>query len=362
MLEKKRILALTRYDQCAASTRQRFLQFAPALAEAGFDLRISSLFDDNDFKAVNLNRRGSALKLAGLYWHRLRTMLRRDKTDLLWIQYESFPFLPAAFERAAFFPGVPIVVDYDDAYFHRYDRHRSRLVRVALGGKLRPLISGADEIVAGNAYLANYARQWNKQVTIIPTVVDTDVYRPRLSSKHQPVTIGWIGSPTTWRAYVRPQLGLLRQICEQGQARFLVVGAGEVPAADRFHGMELRPWREANEVDDIQDMDIGIMPLPDDAWARGKCGYKLIQYMAGGLPTVASPVGVNADIVLAGQTGFLAKTADDWHRHIMRLVVDPPLRRRLGSAGRARAMRFYSLAAHAPALVDVMQRLLVRSR
>jgi glycosyltransferase involved in cell wall biosynthesis len=355
----KRILALTRYDQVTASTRQRFLQYGPALARAGFELRIDSLLAAGDLGASAPKRRATPLELTKSYIDRMATLLGRSNANLLWVQYESFPFLPGFFERAAFRAGVPVVIDYDDAFFHRYDRHRSGVVRRILGAKMRPLIRGAAEIVAGNAYLADYARQWNRRVTIVPTVVDTELYRP-CAKNRQALTIGWMGSPTTWHAYVRPYLGLLRQVCEETNTRFLAVGAGMVPGAEVFPGMELRSWDVAREVADIQAMDIGIMPLPDDPWARGKCGYKLIQYMACGLPTVASKVGVNADIVQPGKTGFLVDTREAWLDALTQLIKDQRLRASMGSAGRARVEGQYSLASQAPALIEVMRRAVAR--
>ena len=351
-----RILAFTRYDRQAASTRQRFMQFSPALAEAGFDLHCSPLFDGDSMESIDTGRTATPLRLPRPYFNRLRAIFGGPRPDLLWVQYELFPYLPGLFERIASAAAVPVVIDFDDAYFHRYDRHPNRLVRALLAHKMRPLIRGAAEIVAGNAYLADYAKRWNDRVTIVPTVVDTSRYRPAPAAGRSQVTVGWIGSPTTWRAYVRPQLPLLRRVCEESGARFLAVGAGDSAGADLFPGMELRQWEEAREIPDIHDMDIGIMPLPDDPWARGKCGYKLIQYMACSLPTVASSAGVNSEIVLAGKSGFLADSDEEWRRALLRLIGDDQLRRQMGSEGRDRVVAHYSLAAQAPRLVEVMRR------
>ncbi|QIK95831.1 glycosyltransferase family 4 protein [Sphingomonas sp. HDW15A] len=214
------------------------------------------------------------------------------------------------------------------------------------------MIAGAAAVTAGNAYLADYARRWNANVHIIPTTVDTDAYAPVASRPAGPPVIGWIGSPSTW-AYVRPYLPLLADLCAGGRAQFLAVGAGRDAEADRFEGMEARDWAEHREVADVQAMDIGIMPLPDEPWARGKCGYKLIQYMACGLPAVASPVGVNVQIVKVGQTGFLANSNSDWRSALQHLIDTPGDRARLGAAGRARAIADYSLASWAPRVVDL---------
>lgn len=352
-----RILVLTKYGFEAASTRQRFVQYQPALTEAGFELAYAPLFDDVHVRRIVRGRRADWAQTVLAYARRLTRV--RDGRDyhLIWVHCELFPYLPGILERLISLTNVPLVLDYDDAIFHNYDLHRNALVRRLLGRKMRPLISRAAAVVAGNDYLASYARQWNDCVTIVPTVVDTKAYVPAKRESERQITIGWIGSPSTWTAYVRPYLSLLRKTCSETGARFLVVGAGDLAARDRFEGMEQRAWSEAREIADVQEMDIGIMPLPDDAWARGKCGYKLIQYMACGLPVVASPVGVNCDIVSDGDNGFLVNSPEAWSEALVGLLRDPFLRAALGDAGRVRAVRDYSLASQAPRLVDLFNSL-----
>jgi glycosyltransferase involved in cell wall biosynthesis len=191
---------------------------------------------------------------------------------------------------------------------------------------------------------------------IIPTVVDTDVYRPREvpRSPGEPLVIGWIGSPTTWR-YLRPLLPLLQELVREHGVRVRVVGAGPKAQADRFPGLDLVEWTESAEVADVQAMDVGIMPVPDETWALGKSGYKLIQYMGCGLPVVASPVGANAEIVRHGETGFQAETIEQWGTFLRQLLDDANLRLRMGSAGRKRAEEEYSLKVHAPRLIDLFK-------
>jgi glycosyltransferase involved in cell wall biosynthesis len=167
------------------------------------------------------------------------------------------------------------------------------------------------------------------------------------------VTIGWIGSPSTW-PNVLPLLPLLTELARSHGVRVRVVGAGQAAARDRFDGLDLVDWSEAGEVGDVQAMDIGIMPLADQPFERGKSGYKLVQYLACGLPVVASPVGVNCEIVRE-DVGFLATTEDEWRAALTTLIADAELRRRLGSAGRAKAESAYSLASQTPRLVEVLR-------
>jgi glycosyltransferase involved in cell wall biosynthesis len=271
----------------------------------------------------------------------------------LWVYAELFPWLPAGFERLAFRSSKPLLYDFDDAFFHPYDDHPRRAARRLLGGKLVPLIEGAAAVCAGNDYLRDYAARFNESVTILPTVVNIDDYRPAGDRPDRPLTIGWIGSPSTWR-FVQPLLPLLAGLAREHRIRFVAVGAGAAAEADKFDGLTFTPWSEAGEIAAVQAMDIGIMPLPDEPWARGKSGYKLIQYMACGLPVVASPVGVNATIVDEGVTGLLASGPEEWRGALERLIDDAELRRAMGAKGRARAVEAYSLQAHAPRLVDIM--------
>lgn len=342
-----KLLALTKYGPEAASTRQRFLQYAPSLQQAGFELDIAPLLGDDHVRRIAKGRGADPFSVMRAYAARRRTLTKLAEHECIgWIHCETFPYAPAFVERWAACSAVPYVFDYDDAIFHMYDRNP------LLRDKLEPLIAGAAAVTAGNAYLADYAGRWNVNVHVVPTTVDTDAYVPAVPRHVGPPVIGWIGSPSTW-AYVRPYLPLLADLCTGSRARFLAVGAGRAAEADRFDGMETREWAEHREIADVQAMDIGLMPLPDEPWARGKCGYKLIQYMACGLPTIASPVGVNANIVIDGKTGFLASSPCDWRTTLQHFIDTPADRTRLGTAGRARAVAHYSLVTWAPRIVDL---------
>jgi glycosyltransferase involved in cell wall biosynthesis len=190
-----------------------------------------------------------------------------------------------------------------------YDRSRSRVVRRLLGSKLRPIIAGSAAVTAGNQYLADYAGRWNGRVMVVPTVVDTDALQPAPPREPKAPVIGWMGSPSTW-PYVRPILPLLRELVGARRAKVLVVGAGHAAKGDIGGGIEYRDWAEEREFADLQEMDIGIMPVPDLPWERGKSGYKLVQYMAVGIPSIASPVGVNSAMLDGGTAGILASSEE----------------------------------------------------
>jgi glycosyltransferase involved in cell wall biosynthesis len=212
-------------------------------------------------------------------------------------------------------------------------------------------------VIAGNRYLAARARQAGAaRIEIIPTVVDEQRYAAASPADAQPPVIGWVGSPAT-EHYMLDIRQVLEQVCAAHHARLLLVGA-RTETAGQFDGItpEVVPWSEASEAAMIARMDIGIMPLLDSPWERGKCGYKIIQYMACGLPVVASPVGANVDIVRHGENGFLAADDAAWRDALERLIASPSMRARMGHAGRARVEAEYSLVAQVPRLADILRR------
>lgn len=348
-----KILALVKYGERAASTRQRLLQFKTYLGDRGIDFTYSPLLGDDYVRTLATSEKFSWLRIAGSYLRRAWMLISFRNYDVLWIHYELFPYLGGFAERLAFVAGKPVVYDFDDATFHQYNHHTSPLVRHLLARKLEPLLRQVSACSCGNAYLKAYAVQYCSRSTIIPTVVDTTVFVPKLHSQPSSgkVVIGWIGSPTTW-TYVVSLVPVLRQLVDEMDVVIRIVGAGANAAG--IAEFEFVEWSEETEVSELQKMDIGIMPLPDEPWARGKCGYKLIQYMACGLPVVASPVGVNTEIVIHGENGFLATNDEEWRDSLVRLSTDPELCRAMGAAGRAKIEAEFSLKVHAPRLVELL--------
>ena len=354
-----RIAAFLKYGPAAASSRQRLLQYIPFLQDAGMVVQYQCLLSDDYVRSLATGRAPLRTKIIASYLTRMRQLLMQRDFDVLWIYAELFPYLPRQFEQLAFQAGKPIVYDFDDAFFHQYDRHPNRLIRRVLAGKLEPLLRGAAACTCANDYLHDYAAAYCKNSLLLPTVVDTDLYKPSVpptTGVSRPLCIGWIGSPTTW-AYVRPIVSVLSDLAVEYGLEVRVVGAGAAAVSDVFPGLRLVEWSEQTEIAEVQRMDIGIMPIPDEPWKRGKSGYKLIQYMACGLPVVASPAGANREIVVEEETGLFATDSDDWRKALERLIADESLRMTLGAAGRSRAERHYSTKVHAPRLVALLKSL-----
>ncbi|MCX5815295.1 MAG: glycosyltransferase family 4 protein [Proteobacteria bacterium] len=347
-----RVLFLTRYARLAASSRLRVYQYLPYLMESGFEVTVVPLFG-NDYVSGLYSGNISTVAVFKAYIDRLRFILKVRYFDLVWVEYEMLPWLPDWIELSLLPGGAPLVVDYDDAIFNRYDQHRLALVRRVLGKKIDVVMCRAALVIVGNDYLGAHARQAGaKRVELLPTVVDGTRYAVIEKNDALPVTIGWIGSPTTAQ-YLKLVAPALRTMIASYNARLVAIGANPSQLQDLT--IEIRRWSEDTEAAEIQQFDIGIMPLPDNLWERGKCGYKLIQYMASGKPVVASPVGVNNVIVRRGVNGFLANTDSEWYNSLRLLCEDAALRKRMGDAGRSRMERDYSLQVAAPRLAELLR-------
>jgi len=349
-----KILLLTRYGRLGASSRMRSLQFLPWFEQASMKCTVAPLVDDTQLQVLYQKGSYHLLDMFQAYCRRIHAMVQRHRFDLVWIEKEALPWFPAWVE-GFLLRGVPYVLDYDDAIFHNYDQHFSVSVRRFLGRRIDRLMAGACLVIAGNAYLAKRARDAGAPwVEIVPTVIDLDRYavEPVSVPSSEQLRIVWIGSPSTVQ-----YLSLLREalavISEKFSFRLRVIGWGaiDLPGVD----VEFVPWTEATEVSLIKACDIGVMPLPDSPWERGKCGYKLIQYMACGLPVVASPVGVNGEIVRVGENGFLANTAREWVDALGRLLTDAALRQQMGRMGRKRVEEVYCVQQVAPRLAALLR-------
>ena len=354
-----KLSVLSRYGRLGASSRLRMIQFAPALEAANIEPVFQPLFDNRYLKGL-YGGEGRLRPVVGAYVRRFNQLRQAHDADAIWLEKEAMPWAPAALEGALFPKGVPFVSDYDDALFHRYDRHGSAFVRQLLGKKIDRVMAASSLVMAGNGYLADRARAAGaRRVEIVPTVVDVDRYRVRSTPKSDAApVIGWIGSPSTWRDYLEPMLPMLLDVASHSGTRIKIIGAGV--SADIHPLVDVMPWSEENEVEQIQSMDIGIMPLDDSPWARGKCGYKLIQYMACGLPVVASPVGVNSDIVDNGENGLLARTEGEWRDALTTLIIDRDLRQRMGAVGRKKVEQYYSLQIWGGRIAEIFRSVAIR--
>lgn len=350
----------TRYARQGASSRVRFYAYQSRFAEAGIDCRFYPLLDDQYLLDLYARKPIGSIGLAGNFLRRAADLTALWKVDAVWIEAELFPFLPSMAERAIAAAGVPMIVDYDDAIFHKYDANASSLIRHFLGRKIDVVMSRAASVTAGNAYLASRAHAAGaKRVIDIPTPVtlEPEYTKPTpRAGNDRPIRIGWIGTPVTakYLATVREPLAF---VAAQRQIEIVVIGASTSP----LDGLPVSymPWSESTQQNLLSNLDIGIMPIDDTPWSRGKCAYKLLQYMSAGKPVIGSPVGMNCNVIVEGGNGFLPQTTEAWIEALLHLIDDPDLRLRMGAAGRRIVASGYTYDVIAPRLIELFKGLRV---
>jgi len=277
-MTKIKILLLSRYENLGASSRYRSYQYIPYLRKEGIEITEAPLFDNDYIRDLYNGRKKNLLKVLKTYVRRIINLYHVRDFDLIWIEKEALPWLPAWIEHKLGLAKATYIVDYDDAIFHRYDQHHFKLIRWILGKKIDRIMQYAALVLVGNKYLLERVKKAGaKRVEVLPTVIDLGKYPNNSFNNNDIFTIGWIGS-------------------------------------------EYVSWSEETEIKEIQKFDVGIMPLLDNGWERGKCGFKLIQYMACGLPVVGSPVGVNAKIIKHGINGYQAKNTNEWIWALQKLL------------------------------------------
>lgn len=342
MPSRLNVLFLTKYDQSGASSRYRTYQYLPFLN--CINCTVSPLLRKQYLEKSYANEHVfNASEIVKSFFRRLNSLFYASNYDLLIIEYEIFPYFPPVFEKWLTWKNIPYIVDYDDALFHQYDHHKNFLVRYMLKNKISKVMKFSSQVIVGNSYLANYAKKSGAQKIItIPTVVNLKNYALSQSyCKKKKFTIVWIGSPST-SPYLLEVLPALQALKQRHDYCLRLIGAGKIdlPEID----VEWLSWQQDKEVEYLSQCHVGIMPLPDTPWTRGKCGFKLIQYMACRLPVVASPVGINQRIV-KGNNGYLASEPEEWLVAFEQLIKNPIKGVLKGEQGRLYVEQLYSLQA-----------------
>ncbi len=319
-----KVLFLTRTGPLGPSSRYRVYQLLPHLT--GIQAEVSPATGNSPLAI----------------WQRRRADLDRvGEFDAVFVQKGVFPGLSSVFE-SRFATKKPIIFDFDDAIWLPR-RGGSRLMQAIHRERtVQDVLCCAATVIAGNDFLAEYASRFNRNVTVVPTSVDTAAY-PSGSG----VTVGWIGSRTTL-PYLKP----LAPVFARLGIKLRVIAAGD-PLALGFP-VDFRPWRLETELAELTQVGIGIAPLADGLWERGKCGLKLLQYMACGIPVVASPVGVHNQIVQHGINGYFATEPVEWESYLRELIANPALREQLGAAGRALIQQRYDIRQAAECVASVL--------
>ena len=340
----------------APSQRFRIEQWAPCLAESGISVSFHP-FADEALSSL-LQRRGRTLRkfLLTLSAFRRRALLTATLPSgrLVFLHRAACLAGPPVVERWLKRRGHRVVYDFDDAIYLLHSAAANRALSwLKQPGKTATICRLSDHLVVGNSYLAAWAKAHNDAVTVVPTSIDTDAYSVRPTKPAgSPVVVGWTGSSTS-QTYLEAFAPMVRQLLAGNDVQLRVISSRE-PA---MPGIEYswRPWSPESEVRELAEFDVGIMPMPDEEWALGKCALKALQYMAMGIATVASPVGANKDVITHGVNGLLASTEADWLECIGSLAASPDLRARLGVAARRTVEERFSMRRSASALASVIR-------
>lgn len=351
-----RILFITPYPSEGASNRYRVEQYLPYLREENIIYCVSP-FVSSEFYGV-IYKDGHILKkvyyFLGAFLKRTLDIIKLYKYDIVFIHREACPFGPPLFEWLIYRLGKPIIFDFDDAIFlENFNPANSFYRFLKFPSKIKHIIGMSKAVIAANGFLKEYAEKFNKNVCVIPTCVDTEKFIT-LEKNNSPLVIGWIGSPTT-APYLRIIYGVMQKLSRKYDFIFKIVGAGkdiDIPGVK----IENRAWNLKKEIEDFQSLDIGIYPMPDNSWTRGKAGFKAIQYMSIGVPVVASPVGIVRKIIENDTNGFLADSEEEWIEKISRLIEDVELRKKTGLNGRKTVEENFSVKANVRKYLEIIKK------
>lgn len=352
---KQKVLFLVPYPTEGASARLRVEQFLPFLDKAGIRYSLRPFFTPEFYRI--LYKKGNTIKKIAFFLfcacRRFIDIIKAPLYDTIFIHREVFPLGPPILEAILFLFGKRVIFDFDDAIYLPPEGSKGIIALLKCPWKTDYIIRRSSIVIAGNELLRQHALPLNKNVEVIPTCIDTDRYvRNARKDKKGEVVIGWVGSHTT-QVFLKDIEGVLLELLSvYPQLKIHIIGAQEdLIIHDR---VIIKSWSLEEEKADIMAFDIGIMPLPDTDWTRGKCAFKAILYMSFEIPVVVSAVGVNRDIIKDGVNGFLAYDGAEWKEKLGRLISDKALRDFIGVAGRSTAVKDFSLEANSEVFVDII--------
>ncbi|MFH1005267.1 MAG: glycosyltransferase family 4 protein [Bacteroidota bacterium] len=343
---KKILFIATHRLNRSPGQRFRFEQYFHFLHQNGYECHLSYLLHEKEDRIFYSkgNHYKKVMIIAKCFLRRMKDISKAKKYDIIFIQREAFMTGSVYFEKQFDKLGKKIIFDFDDAiWLPNVSEWNKEFEWIKNSNKTKKIIELSDFVIAGNNYLANYARQFNQNVIVIPTTIDTDYHKKFQSSKNDDkICIGWTGSHTTIKHFER-SLSVLKKLKEKFGNKIYFKVIGDVNYENKKLEIRVNTWNLQNEIKELSEIDIGIMPLPDDEWAKGKCGLKGLQYMALEIPPVMSPVGVNTEIVQDGVNGFLADSDEEWIEKISMLIESKDLRNKIGKEGRKTVIEKYSV-------------------
>ena len=354
-----KILFLVPYPTEGASNRVRVEQFIPYLRSHGVACAIRPFVSKRFFRILYQPHHYAEK----IFWFivctmgRILDLIRAFRYDIVFIHREAYPIGGPIFESFLFYIGKLVIFDFDDAIFlPNTSEFNTYMERFKVPKKIARIIEMSRYVIAGNDHLKNYALKYNSNVIVIPSSINTEKYCPAQKEDSDDVIIGWIGSNTTKSFLYDLEDAFVELSNRFNNLIIKIVGA-------RFHSFKLKnimnkEWSLEDEPKDLQSFDIGIMPMPDNEWTKGKCAYKALLYMACAKPVVASPVGTNKEVLDDGINGFFARDKKEWVEKLSILIEDKKLRQDMGSRGRDKVVSNFSIDQTAPIFFETLKRAL----
>lgn len=350
-----KVIFLTQTSQLGPSSRYRVYQYLDFLKREGVHFRVSPAISSKHFpKVYDTHRSINKLPYFGLVvLKRLIDLTMMGASDIVFLQKEVLPQAYPLIEEFIKKLNRKLVFDFDDAIFLLPPKRRSLLYKFRYKNSIPRILTMSDYVIAGNEYLKQYALRFNGNVEVIPTSIDTETYFVKKKENKDKINIGWIGSRSTM-FYLERLRNVFTALAKRHNICLTVIGPGNY----RVDGVETvtRPWRQEREISDLQCFDIGVAPVNNDEWALGKCGCKVIQYMGIGIPAVASPVGINGEIINDGVNGFLADSDEEWMEKLSQLIENETLRQRFGLQGRKTVEERYSVKVNGSKLLEILHK------
>ena len=342
-----KVAFFTRYGRQGASSRYRFIQYFDIYRRKGLEPVHLPFYSDKYLQRRYVGKATALYMVAAFVRRFTQIVVSRNRYPLVVIEYEMLPYFPRIIERLALkWVGSPYIVEYDDAVYSRYESVTISSVR----SKITGLLEDASLVIAGSNYLREQLElRGAKNIAVVPTSVSSRKFVER-QEHNLGCTLVWIGSSTTAK-YINQISSVLQRLLKDN-IRLVVIGAGEW-RLDCEDNVIYKEWKEDEEAELLSECDIGIMPLPDTNWARGKCGLKIIQYMMAGLPVIASNVGANTEIISSGIDGFLASGEEEWYEYLNDLISKPHQRNQMGENGRRKALDKYCVESNAAVIMNL---------
>jgi len=353
-----KILFIVPYSTEGASNRFRVEQYLPYLDKEGIKYDIRPFVSSRFYKILYLKKQRARkiIYFIQSFFNRILDIIRLHRYDLVFIHREACPFGPPIFEWMIYKFKKPIIYDFDDAIFLQNYNLANRFYKfLKFPSKTKKIIKMASMVIVPNIFLKEYTCKFNKHVYVIPTPIDTDKFKIAEKSSNK-LTIGWVGSFTT-ASYLKVVFNVMQQLSKKYDFVLKIFGAGEILSIPGVK-IENHDWHLEEEVSYFQSIDIGIYPLIDILWARGKAGFKAIQYMSVGVPVVASSVGMVKDFIKDGVNGYLARTEEEWIEKISKLIEDSNLRKNIGLEGRKTVEERFSVKINVPEYLRVIKSVL----